>query len=212
MDERTCGLILRTRPLTDTSLIVHWLTRDFGRLSTVAKGAHRKNSPFRGKLDLFFLTELSFRRARRSDLHLLKEVSLQATHPLLRRDLALLQQASYCARLIEQNTETDTPLEAIYDLLLSFLNWLPTRPVSHLAVLVFELKLLRELGLEPPWNEVKLPSDTVKQIRQWLDGNAWPASQSALEETAVPELSRFLHGFMIYHLGKIPPGRLAAFR
>ena len=31
MDERTIGLILRTRPLTETSLIVHWLTPDLGR-------------------------------------------------------------------------------------------------------------------------------------------------------------------------------------
>ena len=38
---RTTGLVLRTRPLTETSLIVQWLTRDFGRVATVAKGARR---------------------------------------------------------------------------------------------------------------------------------------------------------------------------
>ena len=54
MDETAHGIILRTRPLTETSLIVHWLTADHGRLSTVAKGAKRPKSPFRGKLDLFF--------------------------------------------------------------------------------------------------------------------------------------------------------------
>ena len=39
--ERSTGLILRTRALTETSLIVHWLTPDLGRLATVAKGARR---------------------------------------------------------------------------------------------------------------------------------------------------------------------------
>ena len=36
--ERAHGLILRTRPFTETSLIVNWLTPDFGRIrSTLRK-------------------------------------------------------------------------------------------------------------------------------------------------------------------------------
>ena len=37
MDERSIGVILRVRPLTETSLIVHWLTPDLGRVATVAR-------------------------------------------------------------------------------------------------------------------------------------------------------------------------------
>src|SRR5436189_1458255 len=98
-DERSTGLILRTRLLTDTSLIVHWLAPDLGRIATVAKGARRPKSPFRGKLDLFYLGEFSFTRSRRSDLHTLREVTLKETHPALRNDLSFLQPASYCAAL-----------------------------------------------------------------------------------------------------------------
>src|SRR5258706_432091 len=53
MDERAQGIALRVYPLTETSLIIRWLTREIGRISTVAKGARRAKSPFRGKLDLF---------------------------------------------------------------------------------------------------------------------------------------------------------------
>jgi DNA repair protein RecO (recombination protein O) len=77
MDERAQGLVLRVYPLTETSLIVHWLTRDQGRLATVAKGARRPKSPFRGKLDLFYMADFSFGRSRRSELHTLREVSLK---------------------------------------------------------------------------------------------------------------------------------------
>src|SRR6185312_16938283 len=73
MDERATGIILRTRLLTDTSLIVHWLTPDCGRIATAAKGARRPKSPFRGKLDLFFEADFSFARSRRSELHILRE-------------------------------------------------------------------------------------------------------------------------------------------
>src|SRR4051794_29060532 len=99
MDERTSGLILRTRPLTETSLIVHWLTADFGRLATVAKGARRPKSPFRGKLDLFYLADFTFARSSRSDLHNLREINLRETHHGLRTELAYLRQASYCTAL-----------------------------------------------------------------------------------------------------------------
>ncbi len=111
MVERTQGLILRTRPLTETSLIVQWLTPDAGRIATVAKGARRSNSPFRGKLDLFYLADFSISRSRRSDLHTLREVLLREMHTALREQLAYLQQACYCAALIEQTTDSESLAE-----------------------------------------------------------------------------------------------------
>ncbi len=110
MTESASGIILRTRPLTETSLIIHWLTPDFGRIATVAKGARRPKSPFAGKLDLFYAADFSFSRSRRSELHTLREVKLRETHGAIRQDILKLQQAAYAAAFIEQATETDTPL------------------------------------------------------------------------------------------------------
>jgi DNA repair protein RecO (recombination protein O) len=87
MIETATGLILRTRPLTETSLIVHWLTPELGRIATVAKGARRTKSPFAGKLDLFYAADFSFSRSRRSDLHTLREVKLNETHGAIRADI-----------------------------------------------------------------------------------------------------------------------------
>ena len=104
MDEKANGIILRVRPLTDSSLIVHWLTREHGRLSTVAKGARRAKSPMRGKLDLLFEADFSYRRSRQSDLHALREVQPLANHPNLRLDIKRLQLFAYATRLIERAT------------------------------------------------------------------------------------------------------------
>src|SRR5580700_11747280 len=110
MTETSAGLVLRTRLLTETSLIVHWLTPNLGRLATVAKGARRPKSPFAGKLDLFYAADFSFSRSRRSELHQLREVKLLETHGAIREDMRKLQQAGYAAACLEQATETDTPL------------------------------------------------------------------------------------------------------
>jgi len=206
MVERTQGLILRTSSLTETSLIVQWLTPDAGRIATVAKGARRSNSPFRGKLDLFYLADFSFSRSRRSDLHTLREVVLRETHTRLREELGYLQQASYCAALIEQATETETPLPAIFKLMTDLLNYLPTRPLQSATTFTFEIKLLVELGLKPDLSKSKLTRG-AKQIVSALSTNDWPAvSRLKLSEAQVTELRQFLHGFLIFHLGKVPRG------
>lgn len=210
MVETATGLVLRTRPLTETSLIVHWLTKDLGRLTTVAKGARRPHSPFRGKLDLFYLADFSFNRSRRSELHTLCEVSLLDTHKLLREELAYLQQAAYCAALLEQTTETETPLPGLFELLEGLLSHFPSQPAQPRTVFAFELKLLSELGLDPDLESGSLNQDT-KQLIQGLKEGSWPElTRLKATQSQVRELTKFLTGFLIFHLGKIPKGRAAA--
>jgi DNA repair protein RecO (recombination protein O) len=207
MIERAHGLILRTRPFTETSVIVQWLTPEFGRLSTVAKGARRPKSSFRGKLDLFYEADFSFNRSRRSELHTLSEVGLRETHEVLRRELGYLQQASYCAALVEQTTEKETPLPEIFELMREFLGTLSQRAPHPAAIFAFELKLLNELGQSPDLSTVKL-SPGAKRIVADLTGQEWSAlSRLKLSAPQTRELEEFLHGFLIYHLGKFPNGR-----
>jgi DNA repair protein RecO (recombination protein O) len=212
MDERASGLVLRVYPLTETSLIIHWLTQNLGRLATVAKGARSPRSPFRGKLDLFYLAEFSFSRSRRSELHALREVKLCETHSALRRELELLQQASYCAALIEQATEKESPIPAIFDLMIGVLKHLSIQAPKAQTIFSFELKLLTELGLRPDLEQSRLSSGT-KQLVKALSQSDWPmVARLKLSEAQIAELRQFLHGFLIFHLGKIPKGRASTLR
>ena len=204
MEERATGIVLRTRLLTESSLIVNWLTPELGRIAMVAKGARRPKSALRGKIDLFYSAEFTFARSRRSDLHNLREVNLLETRDALRRDLGYLNQAAYCARLIEQSTESETPLPEIYELFVSCLDALPQRSSNPITVLAFEVKMLAELGLSPQEGK-------TAAIAERLTSLEWKAiGELTLAETELRELRQFLHGFLIYHLGKIPPNRAAA--
>jgi DNA repair protein RecO (recombination protein O) len=205
--ERAHGIILRTRPLTETSLIVNWLTPDSGRISTVAKGARRTKSPFRGKLDLFYEADFSFQRSRRSELHTLREIVLRATNATLRTELGYLQQASYCSTLVEQTTETQTPLREIFELFRGFIHALPKQPPKPRTVFAFELKLLEILGLAPDINESKL-SPEARALMNSLMATDWGGLPTLRATgTQANAIKQFLHGFLIYHLGRIPKGR-----
>ncbi|MEO7297584.1 MAG: DNA repair protein RecO [Verrucomicrobiota bacterium] len=212
MDERTTGLILRIRPLTETSSIVQWLTPDLGRVATVAKGARRPKSPFRGKLDLFYLADFSFQRSRRSELHNLREVVLRETNVALRKEILYLQQASYCATLIEQTTETETPLGNIFQLMSDFLTHLPSRPPQPLTILAFEMKLLNELGLNPDLAEAKLSAGAKQILQKFVELDWENLLRLKLSKAQEIEIRQFLNGFLIFHLGKIPKGRNSAFQ
>jgi len=207
---RTTGLVLRTRPLTETSLIVQWLTRDFGRLATVAKGARRPKSAFRGQLDLFYVADLSFARSSRSDLHTLREARLLKTHAGLRTELIYVQQASYCAALIEQTAEPDAPMPAVFESFCHLLEQLPKHPAQPQTIFGFEMKWLQELGLKPNLVETQLTPGT-KQILERLIEMAWPEIfRLRLSAAQTKEIGLYLHGFIIYHLERIPRGRTAA--
>ena len=210
MIESASGIILRTRPLTETSVIVHWLTPHLGRLATVAKGARRPKSAFRGKLDLFYEGDFAFQRSRRSELHALREVTLRETHAALRTDMDWLQQAAYAAALVEQTSETESPLPEIHALVTGFVAFLPNQPPKPRNIFAFELKLLRALGLAPDVTESRLTADLQKLVTaltetEWagLDGLKATASQARAAQ-------QFLQNFLVFHLGKVPASRVAA--
>jgi DNA repair protein RecO (recombination protein O) len=206
MIECAHGLVLRTLPFSESSLIVHWLTAEFGRLHTIAKGACRPKSPFRGKLDLFYEADFSFARSRRSELHVLREVSLRETHVALRYELGHLQQAAYGAALIEQATETGTPLPGVFELMRRFLAVLVATPPLPQRQFAFELKLLNELGLQPDLEQSGLTAGARRLARALAEG-AWPAvTRLKLSPAQVVELQQFLHGFELFHLGRVPKG------
>jgi DNA repair protein RecO (recombination protein O) len=210
MIESATGLILRTRPLTETSLIVHWLTPTFGRIGTVAKGARCPKSPFLGKLDLFYEVDFSFSRSRHSDLHNLREACPREMHGAIREDILKLSQAAYAAAFIELATETETPLPSVYELLRGFLDCLCRQKPEEQLVFAFEFKLLRELGLDPDLEKASLTAGAKQIVRACLKNDWQSCLRLKLARTQTTELRQFLYGYLIFHLGRLPRGRAAA--
>jgi DNA repair protein RecO (recombination protein O) len=208
--ESAQGIILRTRPLTETSLIVHWLTPSFGRIATVAKGARRPQSPFLGKLDLFYELDFSFSRSRCTDLHTLREAKLLETRSEIRGDLLRLTRAAYGCAFIEQATEVETPLPAVFNLLREFLKALCGQKPSAQLVLAFELKLLEELGLQPDVEGANLSAGTKKTAALLGRADFRAGGNVKATPAQLDEMRQFLHGFLVFHLGKLPRGRTRA--
>lgn len=145
--ERSDAILIRLTRLTDTSLIVHWFTADHGLIKTVAKGARRPNSPFAGKLDLFFSAEILWQASRGGELHALREVALGATRERLRTSYDSILLAGYCCRLLETAVERDHPEPTMHDLLRRALDHVDEAGASARALRHFEEELARILGV-----------------------------------------------------------------
>jgi len=143
----TRGTIIRITRLTDSSLIVHWFCEDCGLVKTVAKAARRPQGPFAGKLDLFFGGELVFQRAKRGELHALREVAISDWREGLRRDYTSTLLAAHCCLLLEKAVEPEHPEPALHDLLVRALNHVDTAGPSLRALLHYERELARLLGI-----------------------------------------------------------------
>jgi len=145
--ESTAAILLRRTKFSDTSLIVTWLTRDHGKLKTLAKGALRPKSAFAGTIDLFFETEIAFMRSRRSEIHALREAVLRNPFEGLRKEYARVELAAYFVELLELLTEPEHPVPELFDLLQRALGYLESARPECRALLHFEKELARLLGI-----------------------------------------------------------------
>ena len=145
--EKGCGTIIRVTRLTETSLIVHWMTDSLGLLKTVAKGARRPRSPFAGKLDLFVGADLVWVPSKRSELHTLREVSVHTYRTALRESYPKTVLASYFGQLLEHVLEGEHPEPEVAALLGKALDYLEGAPARREVLLRFERRLAEALGV-----------------------------------------------------------------
>ena len=202
----TSGIVLRTSDWSETSLIVTWFTRDFGKLRTVAKGAHRPKSPFRGKLDLLYLDDLVFVPSRHGNLHTLSECYVENPFPRIRERLDAFTAASYCCELVDIATEPEGPVPPLFNLLSESLAAMDAARPSPLFIARFELLTLDALGFRPDVEQLPMDPGTRRIMSDLLDNKPGLAR---LRPTAAQhrQIESFLSMFIGQQFGRLPKSR-----
>ncbi|MBX3462312.1 MAG: DNA repair protein RecO [Planctomycetes bacterium] len=142
-------MVLRRTDFRESSRIVTCLTRTQGRVTALAKGAHRPDSPFLGRVD--FLNELQATFGPdRGGLRLFVRAELVRERRALRAPARFLA-ASHLAQLCEFALPDGRPEPLVYDLLVGGLALLERCPEPAIGqvVLGLELRHLEHLGALP---------------------------------------------------------------
>jgi len=143
----TRGFVVGKQVYGDTSLIVRWLTSGEGRMTTMAKGALRPKSALHRQIDLYYLCDFVFTRARRGEMHTLNEVRIDKPFLGLRKSWVTLLTIDYFAALIAAMTESDAALPEDFELFLKAIEHLDAKATSQKLVDRFERRLLEIHGL-----------------------------------------------------------------
>lgn len=146
---RVAAIVLRRSDFRESSRIVTCLSREHGRLIGLAKGAHRPDSPFLGRLDFLNEVHATF-SPDRGGLRLLERAELVRERRALREPLRFLA-ASHLAQLSDFALPDDRADPAVFDLLQGGLNLLERCPPAAIGYIVLglELRHLQVLGAMP---------------------------------------------------------------
>jgi len=151
------AICLRAMDYSETSQIVTLLTRSHGRIQAIAKGSKRPKSAFDGPIERFSRGDIVYLPNENSTLYTLREF-----HQMY--DLVLMMSAHldayHCAllgtELLTKLMHDHDPHETLFDAFVQYLQNLGHPIGSETArrdrlglLIVFQLSLLREVGLYP---------------------------------------------------------------
>jgi len=162
------AIILETRALRESDLLVILLTRGSGKLTAVARGARRSKKRFMGGLDMFTCGTVELRTSKKSGaLPTLESMSEREVWLGLRGNLTRFSLASFCAELANTFSPDGDAEGSLYFTpltdCLAELNCLESQALSYGTVIYFTLTLLALGGYNPLDGEI----DLSKEERMW---------------------------------------------
>ncbi len=164
------GFVLHAYPWRETSLIVEALTRDYGRVALVARGAKRPTSQFRGLLAPFCPLALSW--SGRNEIKSLVRVEWCGGLAPLRGEALLA--AFYLNELLVRLIARGDPHEGLFASYLHTLHALAGAAHDgtdrQAALREFELDLLRETGYAPAFDRCSDGEAIDPDALYWIDG------------------------------------------
>ena len=145
-EESTPAIVLRARDYAEADRIVTVLTRDFGKLSGIARGAKASRRRFERKLEPFTQAVLYFRRRPHGQLVFITRTERCDGAPPEFDELRKFALGSYMLELTDALTTEEAEAVAAYEVLASGLAVLGRRTPTMALRQAFELKILQATG------------------------------------------------------------------
>jgi DNA repair protein RecO (recombination protein O) len=153
------AICIRATDYSETSQILTLFTRAAGKISVIAKGSKRPKSAFDGPVEVFSYGRIVFSDSTKEKLATLTEFEQQPGFADLANNLFALNCCLFGAELVNGLTHDYDPHPELFDGFLRFLQDAGKRRATNderrdsLSLLIlFQLTLLREIGLMPILN------------------------------------------------------------
>ena len=147
---KTEAIVLKSMKYGDTSKIVSFYTRQFGKLKGIAKGARKPNNKFGSALEPFTRVSLVVYRKENRDLHLISQCDSIDSYRKLNDDLGRISAGLAVLELVDRLTHGEEENASLFALLTDTLSTLndTTRNCQSLQR-AFQLKCTALFGFAP---------------------------------------------------------------
>jgi len=146
------AICIRATDFSETSQILTLFTRDAGKISAIAKGAKRAKSAFDGHIEMFSHGKIVYSDSKSQRLATLTEFEQKPGFTNLPADLFALNCCLFAAELVNLLTDDYDPHPQLFDAFLQFLCDTNEKQKPLPLLILFQLTLLREIGLMPVLN------------------------------------------------------------
>jgi len=149
------AICIRALDYSETSQILTLFTKENGKISAIAKGAKRPKSAFDGTIEVFSHGRIVFSDRNKERLATLTEFEQQPTITHLGDNLFALNCCLFGAETLNNLTNEYDPHPQLFDSFLQFLQDAQeaiSKPNILSLLILFQLALLKEVGLQPILN------------------------------------------------------------
>lgn len=143
-EQIAAGFVLKSNVYKESDALIYIYTKEYGKISLVAKGIKKMKSKNASGCQTLSLSEFSF--IPRVGLSTLIKASLINYYRHIKEDIVLEAYASYFCEFVYKHAEENDPDEELYNSLLTAINCLEEGYNYSLVYLLFNAMILRVTG------------------------------------------------------------------
>ncbi|MGB2868287.1 MAG: DNA repair protein RecO [Bacteroidota bacterium] len=147
---KTDAIVLKSMKYSDTSKIVTFYTRQFGKLKGIAKGARSNKSKFGASLETGMHVSLMVYKKEQRELHLISQADILTPFKRIHNELERMSAALGVIELVDRVTHGEEEHAALFALVLNTLRTIEGAPRNFITpVYAFQLRLASAFGFAP---------------------------------------------------------------
>jgi len=206
---KTEAIVIQSVDFGERDKLVTFLTKRYGKVKGIAKGAKNSKKRFPGTLEIFSYVNLMFFEKENLGLARIESLSLIEPFSKIHESIEKVTYASYFAELVNEMVGEREENRAIFALLTYFLRLLNREKISEDYLRIFEVRLLTLLGYQPQLEKclickVELGPDTLNWFSLKKGGVICPKCHRGIEDIPISlGTSRILKAARNYPLSKI---------
>lgn len=160
----TEAIVLATKDYSEADRILVVYTKDFGKLSLIAKGVRKTKSKKRGHLEIF--NYLKFSAVKSKGLDIIIEADLINSFSKIRKNLKKISVGYYFCEVIGKSTKEEEKHSGFFDFILSYFLRLEKEENLTKVRKEFVKDILINLGYWPKDKEIVNPDKILEAVTE----------------------------------------------